>query len=132
MVSPFQDTVRRRRQYFQATTWFAPEEIKAPLASNAACLDYSAGKRWPLGRLSIRRRSNFEAGQIRGGRIIPQRPAASGLTISGSPGHRCLLFSKSRLHCSAAAALPLEIQSFFKAPEQSVQRLRTTVRARRV
>jgi hypothetical protein len=27
-----------------------------------------------------------------------------------SRGYCCLLFSKSRLHCSAAAALPLEIQ----------------------
>ena len=28
--------------------WFAPEEIKAPLASNVACLDYSAGNGGPL------------------------------------------------------------------------------------
>jgi hypothetical protein len=28
--------------------WLAPEEIKAPLASNIACVDYSAGKGGPL------------------------------------------------------------------------------------
>ena len=28
--------------------WFAPEEFKAPLASNVACLDYRAGNGGPL------------------------------------------------------------------------------------
>ena len=47
----------------------AAEAARDPLASNVACLDYSAGYGGPAGRLSVRRRASPESGQIRGAKV---------------------------------------------------------------
>ena len=47
-VSPFRATVRRSQLLFFGHYWLDPKSVKAPLAPNVACLDYSTGYGGPL------------------------------------------------------------------------------------
>ena len=121
----FQDTVARRQQYFSAITGLLLRRSRPLWPQNVACLDYSAGNGGPL--VAYRWRSNFEARQICGSRIIPERSRC--FRLNYLRGHRCLLF-RNRACIAQPPRRYRWISNSSSRRLTVLQRSRTPVRAR--
>ena len=111
--------------------WLAPEEHQGPSGFKHRVPGLQRRQRRSSGRLSIRRRSNSEAGQIRGGRIILSDRCFR-LNYLAVVRVTAACFSRSRA-CIAQPARHCRSRSNSSSRRLTVlQRSRTPVRARRV